>query len=160
MTLQLNSLLSLLNQETIFQAMKKEPLISPEGRLPYNPKLSDRAKQMRQNMTPAEKRSWFDVLKSEKLKRYKFIKQRVIDNYIVDFYCSELKLVIEIDGEIHNEQIEYDKIRTELLELCGLKILRFENEEVMNDTDGCIDKLIKFIETQNKSPSQGEMSDF
>ncbi len=125
-------------------------LISPEGRLPYNPKLSDRATAMRRNMTPAEKKFWFQVLKSEKLKNLTFLKQRVIDHYIVDFYCAALKLVIEIDGEVHNEQVEYDKMRTELLEKYGLRVLRFSNEEVMEDCSLCLAAL-------NISLSEGDL---
>ncbi len=125
--------------------MPQEPLISPEGRLPYNPKLSDRAKEMRKNMTSAEKRFWFNVLKSTALEEYKFLKQRVIDHYIVDFYCAKLNLVIEIDGGIHERQKEYDTLRTELLEIYGLTVLRFSNEEVQEDYFSCIERVKDFL---------------
>ena len=70
---------------------------------------------MRAAMTRAEKKLWFDFLKDYK---YKFLRQRVINNYIVDFYCSELNLVIELDGDSHYEDgaEQYDEIRTEILE--------------------------------------------
>ena len=74
--------------------LKSRGLIHPPRRLPYNPKLNDRAKDMRKQMPRAEKELWFGFLKDYK---YKFLRQRVIDNYIVDFYCKELNLVIELD---------------------------------------------------------------
>lgn len=70
---------------------------------------------MRKEMTRAEKKLWFDFLKDSE---YRFLRQRVIDNYIVDFYCSFLNLVIELDGDSHYEEgaQEYDSERTEILE--------------------------------------------
>lgn len=115
--------------------LKERWCITSEGRLPYNPKLNDRAKQMRKEMTRAEKKLWFDFLKDGK---HKFLRQRVIDNYIVDFYCSELSLVIELDGDSHYEDgaQEYDAERTEVLEWYELKVIRFTNEEVYNNFEG------------------------
>ena len=61
---------------------------------------------------------------------YKFLRQKPIDNYIVDFYCSELCLVIEIDGDSHAEAVEYDAARTKVLEALGLTVVRYTNDDV------------------------------
>lgn len=80
--------------------------------LSYNTKLKARARELRKNQTAAEKKLWNYYLKNHK---YKFTRQKPINNYIVDFYCSKLKLVIEVDGETHLEEkdIIYDMIRIE-----------------------------------------------
>ena len=87
---------------------------------------------MRKNPTPAEKKLWVGFLRTFKPR---FLRQRPIDNYIVDFYCAQLKLVIEIDGDIHftDEGMEYDERRTRLLEGYGLKVMRFTNTEVLEN---------------------------
>ena len=97
--------------------------------LPYNPKLTQRAKELRNNLTPAEELLWNAFLKNHK---YRFRRQKQIDNYIADFYCAKLKLVIEIDGNIHNslDRIEYDNERTKVIESYGIRIIRFTNEDV------------------------------
>ncbi|MGB7375274.1 MAG: DUF559 domain-containing protein [Rivularia sp. (in: cyanobacteria)] len=83
--------------------------------LPYNPKLIEKAKELRKNMTPAEKKLWNNYSKTLKTR---FLRQRPIDNFIVDFYCAKLRLVIEIDGETHftDEAKTYDLQRTLILQ--------------------------------------------
>ncbi len=100
--------------------------------LPYNKKLTDRARELRRNMTQAEQKIWDEFLKHLPLR---ILKQRPIDNYIADFYCASLKLVIEIDGAIHNndEQIGYDEVRTKIFEGYGLRVIRFTNDEILNN---------------------------
>ena len=100
--------------------------------MPYNPDLKERAKELRKNMTKAERKLWYEFLQPLRLS---FYRQRPIDHYIVDFYNSESRLVIEIDGSQHYtaEGIVNDLIRTEVLELYGLKVLRFSNREVVNE---------------------------
>jgi very-short-patch-repair endonuclease len=71
-------------------------LIDSDFHLPYNPKLVERAKNLRKNMTPAEKKLWYSYLRNFK---FRVLRQKPIDNFIVDFYCAKLKLVIEIDGD-------------------------------------------------------------
>ena len=107
-------------------------LISRAGCLPYNPKLTERARELRKNMTKAEKELWYHYLRYNRLT---FHRQKIIENYIVDFYCSKALLVIEIDGDSHftNEAIEYDFNRTAILEAYGIKVIRFTNYEVIND---------------------------
>jgi very-short-patch-repair endonuclease len=102
--------------------------------LPYNSALVERAKVMRKNPTPAEKKLWL-FLRQFPLKIWR---QRPIDNFIVDFYCPKLRLVIEVDGEGHftGEGREYDLKRTRKLEGYGLQVLRFTNYQVMNEFEG------------------------
>ncbi len=100
--------------------------------LPYNPALASRAKELRKNMTPAEKKLWYQYLQTFK---HRVLRQRPIDHFIVDFYCHSLKLVIEVDGDSHfNEMAQaYDAKRTLILEGYGLQILRFTNQQVLHD---------------------------
>ena len=93
-----------------------------------------KAKRLRKNMTKQERHVWYDFLRNRPEKWYK---QKVIGNYIVDFYCPKLKLIIEIDGYQHfyEENREYDNKRTEYLEKLGYRVLRFENTEVNKDIE-------------------------
>ncbi|MCX6753113.1 MAG: DUF559 domain-containing protein [Candidatus Nomurabacteria bacterium] len=116
--------------------------------LPYNKELILRAKELRKNQTEAEIKFWNEVLKNEKLKNFKFTTQKPIDNFIVDFYCSALGLIIEIDGNIHKFQKARDTERDNILkEKFGLRILRYTNEEVLNNAEFVLDDLIKRINT-------------
>ncbi len=112
--------------------------------LPYNPQLVPRAKQFRQNPTPAEHKLWQSYLKQFP---FRVLRQRPIAHFIVDFYCAALKLVIEVDGESHNteEGEMYDEERTKILEGYGLAVVRFMNTQVMNQFEevcGQIQELI------------------
>ena len=102
---------------------------------PYNQQLVEKAKELRKNMTPAERKLWYGYLKNFK---FRVLRQRPIDNFIVDFFCAQLKLVIEVDGESHftDEGKDYDWERTQILEGYGLKVLRFTNDEVLQDWEG------------------------
>jgi len=93
---------------------------------------------------------WFEVLGSKKLKRLNFLRQRPIDNYIVDFYCAELKLVIEIDGDSHDGQEECDDIRTDVLENYELKVIRYKNKDVINNLESVYDDLLEQIRKRKK----------
>ena len=103
--------------------------------LPYNRQLVPIAKQLRKNPTPAEKKLWQDFLRTFSLR---VLRQRPIDNFIVDFYCAALRLVIEIDGDSHftEEGKAYDAERTSVLEGYGLQVLRFTNVEVLQEFEG------------------------
>ncbi len=98
--------------------------------LPYNKELLCKAKENRKKMTKSELDFW-DYIKEDKLS-HDFTRQKVIGNYIIDFYSTELKMAIEIDGEYHNQDgnIERDKERTEFLVEQNIKVIRFKNEEV------------------------------
>ncbi|SDV99359.1 endonuclease domain-containing protein [Aequorivita viscosa] len=114
-----------------------------------------KAKILRQNMTEAEKRLW-QFLKNKQLQDYKFRRQHPIHIYIVDFYCHELRLIIEIDGEYHNraDQISKDIERSELLKLQGLHIIRFSNKEVINSIGKVLTDLEKYISGISPKPKE------
>ena len=124
--------------------MNRKDLLNTDFHLPYNPRLVERAKEFRKNMTPAEKRLWNHYLKKF---RYRVLRQRPIDNFIVDFYCAELKLVIEIDGDSHftNDGKTYDLERTTNLEGYGLRVIRFTNNEVLNNIERVCQQIEKTI---------------
>jgi len=114
--------------------------------LPYNRKLVEKAKELRKNLTLAEKTIWVNYLQTFK---YKILRQRPIDNFIVDFYCPQLKLVIEIDGDTHftAEAQEYDLRRTKILEGYGLTLIRFTNDEVLQNLDAVCEQIANMIRT-------------
>ena len=102
--------------------------------LPVNHNLKKHAVKMRKNQTDEENKVWHQILKG---RTPKFHRQRIIGNYIVDFYCPKLKLIIEIDGYQHyyEENIEYDNKRSEYLEGLGFCILRIDNSEINKDIE-------------------------
>jgi len=106
--------------------------------IPYNLKLKDRAREMRKNMTEAEKKLWFELLVADKFHGLRFLRQKPIDNFIVDFYCSKLRLVIEVDGDSHfSEQGEaYDEERTFILNKYGIEVIRYNNNDIFNNIEG------------------------
>lgn len=97
-------------------------------------KMFEYARSLKKVMTPAENLLWQN-LRNRKVCNCKFRRQHPISTYIVDFYCHEAKLVIEVDGGIHltPDNIQYDQFRTEELEEMGLKVIRFTNDEVLGD---------------------------
>ena len=110
-----------------------------------NKNLLPYAKDLRRQMTRQEKHLWYVFLQHYPIKVYK---QRIIDNYIADFYCHQARLVIELDGSQHYlpEGKSYDEARTEVLEKYGLYVLRFSNRDVDDRFEGVcymIDKTIK-----------------
>ena len=109
----------------------------------YTPQLVERARELRKNMTPQEKRLWYCFLRDYPLK---FYRQRPMGGYIADFYCRRLKLVIEIDGIQHDtdEAAEYDNLRTEYMNSLGLTVLRFSNREIDNAFCNVCSEIDKF----------------
>ena len=111
----------------------------------HNKKIVPTAKMLRKNMTKEEKRLWHDFLRTYP---NRFTRQKIIGNYIVDFYCASAKLVIELDGSGHYtmQGIENDNQRTEFLEGYGLMVLRIPNNEINNNfREVCeyIDRIVK-----------------
>lgn len=123
---------------------------SPSNNYHYNPTLKLKAQELRTNATKAEACLWKHVLKGQKLKSYTFKRQRPVLNYIADFMCEDLLLVIEVDGSSHDipEVFENDLIRTKAIEEVGFTILRFRNETVLKDLENVRLQLIHWIETQ------------
>jgi len=111
----------------------------------YNPKLKQRARELRKNSTLSEVLLW-EELKSRKMLGYKFLRQKPIGNYIVDFFCNKLKLIIEIDGDSHTEEkFEYDVIRQKWLESRGINVLRFDDLEVKKDMKNVLSAIEGWI---------------
>lgn len=97
--------------------------------IPKNNSLLPNARRLRREMTPQERKLWYLFLRTYPVKYYK---QRIVDNYIVDFYCAAAKLVIELDGSQHfqEQEIAYDAERSEVLASHGLLVLRFSNADI------------------------------
>jgi len=112
-------------------------------------KLEERAKAMRANPTEAEKLLW-EKLRNKQL-GVKFRQQHVINKFIVDFCSIQSALIIEVDGKIHDRQIEEDSERTKILEHEGYSVIRFSNDEILNDIEKVVSTIKKQIE---KSPSE------
>lgn len=98
------------------------------------------ARCLRQQLTPAEEILW-KTLRNRQLGDLKFRRQHPIGRFIVDFYCPSHKLIIEVDGEIHNQQQDYDQTRTQKLQNFGYLVLRFTNDEVINDLSTVLQKI-------------------
>jgi very-short-patch-repair endonuclease len=121
---------------------------------PYSHTLVELARELRQRQTEAEGILW-QKLRDRKLSGLKFRRQHKIGRYIVDFYCAELKLVVELEGGIHDmpDQKEYDEARFEELRTKGLTILRFKNEEIKQDVQAVLQRIVETIRTRPNSPS-------
>jgi very-short-patch-repair endonuclease len=95
------------------------------------PEIERRAKELRKNMTPAEEMLW-KALRKHRQDGFYFRRQHPVERFILDFCCTAKKLCIEVDGRVHDEQPERDAERTAYLEACGYRVLRFTNDEVLN----------------------------
>jgi len=110
---------------------------------PYRRHLKQRARILRKNLTEAEVKLW-NVIRKNQISGLRFCRQKPLDIYIVDFYCPQLKLVIEIDGGQHYEDagLRKDKLRDEYLKkILKLKVLRFTNLDVLKNIEGTIEKI-------------------
>ena len=103
--------------------------------IPYDPKLKERARNLRLNSTLAEILLW-KYLSGKQLEGYKFHRQKPLYRYIVDFFCSELMLAIEVDGISHDGKIHYDNQRQKFLESNDIKFLRFTENQVKCHMEG------------------------
>ncbi|MEW6215225.1 MAG: endonuclease domain-containing protein [Nitrospirota bacterium] len=117
----------------------------------YNKKLKDLSRKLRKNSTLSEVLLW-NQLKARKMKDYQFMRQKPIGDYIVDFYCSKLRLVIEIDGESHDSKFEKDEVRQQKLEALGLSILRFNDLDIKRDMHNILRAIEGWIEEFEKQP--------
>ena len=126
-----------------------------EKRLRIHPTIRQFARELRQPQTPAESTLW-NLLRNRNLK-YKFRRQHPIDFFIIDFYCAEAKLLIEIDGSSHleKEQQGYDQARTEYLEARGYKVIRFTNDNVRYNIHAVVTAIMEEVEkrTEKDNPS-------
>lgn len=114
-------------------------------------KLYQYGRELRQVLTGAEKLLWAE-LRNRKLNGLKFRRQHPLDKFIVDFYCNEKKIVIELDGGVHDEKInkEYDEARTSMLASLNVIVLRFRNEEVINNMKDVLKKIVEVADMLNK----------
>jgi very-short-patch-repair endonuclease len=120
-------------------------MLSPTSRIRGTSVFVDTAaKRLRKKSTPAEKHLW-QVLKGRQLAGLKFRRQHPVGRFILDFYCADYKLVIEVDGEIHKSQVEYDAARTAQLETHGYKVLRFSNEFAIYHTEELLAAVLDVV---------------
>ena len=117
--------------------------------LPYNASLKSRAKALRKAGNFSEVVFWKEV-RNKSFWNIDFDRQRIIGNYIVDFYVKSLGLVVEIDGEIHNFQEEYDEKRETYLNELGLKVFRISTTKMLFDTENVMKDVEQFIITEYK----------
>jgi very-short-patch-repair endonuclease len=117
--------------------------------IPYNPELKKRARELRNNPTLAEKMLWREI--RGKQLGYEFHRQIPIDQFIVDFYCHELLLAVEVDGASHDSEDAKakDLDRQARIENRGVSFLRFQDDEVINQLDGVVEKIKEWIEENN-----------
>jgi len=118
------------------------------------PSTLETARLLRKNMTYYEEIIW-ERLKGKQILGLRFRRQHPIDFFIVDFYCHKARLVIEIDGEIHYKQHEYDDGRSAEIEKFGIKVIRFTNDEVVNNIEAVIKKIELVVSERIKSPPWG-----
>ncbi len=100
----------------------------------------DNARRLRKEMTEAERMLWVRISKKQ-LDGARFRRQHPIGDYIADFYCHELKLVIEVDGRVHETRQEYDRQRTEEMTLGGITVIRFTNDDIIHDMEAVLMKI-------------------
>jgi very-short-patch-repair endonuclease len=112
--------------------------------------MKDIARNLRKNQTESEKIFW-EAVRGRKFFNKKFVRQYLIKfelsgikrYFIADFYCAEEKLIVEIDGKIHENQKEYDELRTQIINILGISVVRIKNEEIRN-----IESVYQFLERQ------------
>ncbi len=118
----------------------------------YNKSLKQNARSLRNSSTLSEVLLWQE-LRAGKMMGYKFNRQKPLGNYIVDFYCKPLNLVIEVDGRSHDNKHEYDKKRDSELEQMGLSVLHFADLQVKKDMNNVIRALQIWIEEKTNPPN-------
>jgi very-short-patch-repair endonuclease len=106
------------------------------------PEIDRAARKLRHQPTPAESRLW-QALRTKKLNGLHFRRQHPVGRFILDFYCPSCKLAIELDGAIHDRQVEYDTARTQQLQQFGYRVIRFQNERVMEDLPGVLAEIAR-----------------
>jgi very-short-patch-repair endonuclease len=114
--------------------------------LSYNKNLKDLSQQLRNNMTDAEKLLW-SRLRTKQLKGCQFYRQKIVENYIVDFYCPKANLVIELDGGQHysDDGQKKDMIRDACMLDIGLKVVRFSDRDIFENIEGVLEKIWSYL---------------
>ena len=118
----------------------------------YNKNLKQASRDLRNNLTDAEKLLW-SRLRNKQILGLQFYRQKPLLNFIVDFYCPAANVVIECDGGQHftDEGLEADRVRDEALAQFGLKVLRFDNGQVIGQIDGVVEVVFEFLSRKIKS---------
>ena len=114
----------------------------------------ERSRQLRRTITPAETRLWA-ALRNRQLDGLKFRRQQALGPYILDFVCAEKRLIVEVDGAVHDDQMDYDAARTEHLNAYGYRIVRFRNDEVLNELGTVLETIREAALTSGPSPNAG-----
>lgn len=142
--------------QVTFPLFRKEGLGEIYKRIkmkPYNKNLKQASRELRNNMTEAEKLLW-SRLRGKQILGLQFYRQKPILNFIVDFYCPVANLVIECDGGQHftEEGLEADRVRDQALAELGLRVLRFDNQQILNETDVVAQVIYDVITQLLESP--------
>jgi very-short-patch-repair endonuclease len=116
-----------------------------------SPKTKTNARSLRKNMTDVERLLW-SKLRGSQLQDFKFRRQHPLGHYIVDFVCIELKLVVELDGGQHSDQKDYDERRSQWLGERGFKVVRFWNNDVIENLEGVMERLYSCLPPSQPSP--------
>lgn len=124
--------------------------MTPKGYPSYRKDLIEKARKLRKNSTPGEIELW-NLIKNKQVLEYQFRRQRPILSFIIDFYCKELALAIEIDGSSHDYKIGYDKFRQSKLKEIGITFLRFSEEDTKENADYVVLEIKKWIIAQTDS---------
>jgi very-short-patch-repair endonuclease len=124
--------------------------------LPYNPNLKERAKKLRQAGNLSEVLFWNQV-KNKQFKGFDFDRQKIVGNYIVDFYCSNCNVVIEIDGSSHDNKQEYDEARDSFLQSLGLTVIHILVKDVMKNMGGVMEMLFNHPALKGTPPMEGNL---
>jgi very-short-patch-repair endonuclease len=105
-------------------------------------KLKENRKKLRNNLTPAEAKLW-SLISNSRLAGRKFRRQHSIGSYVLDFYCPSERLCIELDGSVHFTDLgyEYDAARTDFLQALNIRVIRFENKDVFENTEGVLEEI-------------------
>ncbi len=124
-----------------------------ENNFHYNKRFKYLARFLRSNSTKSELKLWNELLRAGQLKRYGFLRQRPVSNYIADFMCKKLKLIIEVDGSSHEGREKDDLNRDAQLTAMGFTVLRFTDRDVLEDLNYVEDTIISWIKENNHPPN-------
>jgi very-short-patch-repair endonuclease len=134
----------------------KKRVIEPEMFFGAKPEIFEKAKELRRNMTEAEKMLW-SALRRNQFHGYYFRRQHPIDQFIADFYCHEARLVIEVDGAAHDleDQKEYDEGRSYEMQKWNITVIRFTNERIHENIQNVLSEIQKHLATKRSLPFRG-----
>ena len=130
-------------------------LVARRGHLKYLEELRCLSRKNRKKATRTEEILWYEVLKNKKT-GFKFLRQKPLDRFILDFYCKELLLIIEVDGSSHDKKKNYDEERDKFLRNLNIETLRISTEDIMTNLNKVNYKINKFIEARKVSLFKGK----